>query len=341
MKVLLIKTSSLGDVIHALPAVTEASARCPSLELTWVVEEGLTDIPSLHPDVSRVIPVAIRRWRRSWWQSRGEIRDFMKQLRDTQYDLVIDTQGLLKSALLAALAHGPAHGYDSFSARESLASRFYQYRHRIDIGQHAVRRQKQLLAKSLGYEATWDVDYGIASKKASARKVAFLHGTTWPSKEWPVHCWQALVGLAEAAGFEVLVPAGSELEKTRAKKVLEDRQGRLLDRLPLMALAEELQDRAGVVSVDTGLGHLATAMGLHVTGIFGSTDPGLTAMYGPKTEIIVNDHLDCIPCRRRECRYPMPEDSSIIYPPCLEQTTPERVWQAFQRQTGSTVIKPD
>lgn len=342
MKILLVKTSSLGDVVHALPALTEAAARVPGLVLDWVVEEAFTEIAMAHPAVSRVIPVSLRRWRTSWWSSRAEISAFLGRLREESYDLVIDSQGLLKSALIARLARGRSHGFDRFSAREAAAAAFYGNGHRIGTDQHAVVRQKQLLASVLGYAAAAEINYGLAAGSAEVLpQVMLLHGTTWPSKEWPESCWQDLAALIAGDGYELLVPAGSPAERDRAARILGHYRGRILDRLPLQALMTEMRVTAGVVSVDTGLGHLAPALGVPVIGLFGATSPRLTGIRGPYADLIVSDHLSCIPCRKRDCEYPIPGDSSSIYPPCFDRTTPETVWRALQQQIGSKATKPD
>jgi len=341
VKVLLVKTSSLGDVIHALPAVTEAAQHVPDLELTWVVEEGFAEIPARHPAVKQVLPVAARRWRRNWLGARQEIGRFLAELRAETYDLVLDSQGLIKSALIALAARGPAAGYDRHSAREGMAAAFYRQHSPIGRDLHAVMRQKLLFAASLGYHCSDEVDYGLAQQQTAERALVFLHGTTWASKEWPLACWQQLATLANAGGYDILLPAGNDSEAERAQQILAGRQGRILEKPPLGELMDLMARCAGAISVDTGLGHLATAMNLPVTGIFGATDPRLTAMFGPKVEVVVSDHLPCIPCKKRECQYPNPGDSSTIYPPCLDKTTPEKVWQAFQLQTGSKDTRPD
>ena len=139
MRVLLVKTSSLGDVIHALPALTDAARAIPGITFDWVVEEGFAEIPTWHPSVGNVIPVAIRRWRKNLWETikSGEWRRFKQRLRAEKYDLVIDAQGLLKSALLTRYVKAPVAGFDRDSAREPLASRFYQRRLAVARGQHA------------------------------------------------------------------------------------------------------------------------------------------------------------------------------------------------------------
>jgi heptosyltransferase-1 len=153
MRVLVIKTSSLGDVIHTLPALTDAARALPGIRFDWVVEEGFAEIPAWHPAVDRVIPVAIRRWRKAplrTWLS-GEWRRFTRELLASRHDATIDAQGLLKSALLTRYASTPVHGLDRDSAREPFASRFYTHRHAVARDRHAVERVRELFAKALGY----------------------------------------------------------------------------------------------------------------------------------------------------------------------------------------------
>jgi heptosyltransferase-1 len=329
MKVLLVKTSSLGDVVHALPAVTEALARCSDLQLDWLVEEKFRDIPDRHEGVHEVIPVAIRRWRSDWIGAWPEVKALIKRLRRGHYDRVIDSQGLLKSALMTSFANGETHGYDTESIRESVACLFYNKKHAVDKNQHAIYRQKELLASSLGYRSTELIDCGLAASASKNKTIMLLHGTTWPSKEWPESAWTMLANQIRQDGFDVVAPAGNGQERERATRILGGRAG-LLDQLSLGDLMSEMQRCAGAVAVDTGLGHLAPALGVPAIGLFGSTSPGLTGIFGPETQSIASTHLPCIPCRKRECQFQKPKDSSNIYPPCFEQITPEIVWQALQ-----------
>mgnify|MGYP003604329080 FL=1 len=166
MRVLLIKTSSLGDVIHTLPALTDAARAIPGIQFDWVVEEGFAEIPTWHPAVAQVIPVALRRWRKNLlqtWKS-GEWAAFKQRLREGRYDLVIDAQGLLHSALLTRYVDAPVAGLDRASAREPLASRCYDRPCAVAWGQHAVERVRQLFAQALGYSLPQSVgDYGLDS----------------------------------------------------------------------------------------------------------------------------------------------------------------------------------
>ena len=340
MKVLLVKTSSLGDVVHALPAVTDALEAVPGLIIDWVVEEAFKDIPERHPGIRRVIPVAIRRWRKQLLKSAGEFSDFRTQLREEDYDLVLDSQGLLKSALTGWLASGPLHGFDGASARESIASRFYRQGYEVDLNQHAIQRQKKLFAAALGYSCPDHIDFGLDKNANRKKRLVFFHGTTWVSKEWPLTYWQRLAGLAIGDGYELIVPAGNETERDRAE-VIAAEGGEVVYRPPLSELMELLSGCEGAVSVDTGLGHLAPALGVPMVGLFGATDPSLTGMLGDQAKVLASTHLPCIPCRERDCQYKKSDDSSKIHPPCYEPITPETVWQALQQQTGNPSLSLD
>src|SRR5690349_14684218 len=146
-RILLVKTSSLGDVVHNLPVATDIRAALPRAEIDWVVEEAFSAIPWLHPAVARVIPIAIRRWRSRFLDRavRGEIGAFTRELKREAYDAVIDTQGLLKSALVAWTARGIRHGLDFASSREPLFF-FYDRTYSVPWTMHAVERNRVLAA---------------------------------------------------------------------------------------------------------------------------------------------------------------------------------------------------
>ena len=336
MKVLLVKTSSLGDLVHALCAVTEAQQH-REFQLSWVVEAGLEPIVQLHPAVQEVIPVAIRRWRRSMMQSASEVGAFISQLRSTEYELIIDAQGLLKSAMITRFARGQRHGFDRASARESIASRFYDQCHPVPVNLHAVTRQKLLLAGCLGYEARPGADYGIpVDTRRKHKKIMLLHGTSWASKELPESYWRELAILATAAEYELLLLGGNEQEWQRAQRIGAGLKAEVLRQPPLKEVIKKMQSCAGVLSVDTGLGHLAAALGLPLVALFGATDPRLTGMTGSSTKVITNNHLACIPCKKRGCQWH--RDASSIYPPCYQPTSPEDLWQALQAQMRQSEV---
>ena len=170
MRILLVKTSSLGDVVHNLPVASDIRQHFPTARIDWAVEESFAEIPRLHPAVTTVVVVAPRRWRKSLLHgdTRSEIAALRAQLNDGAYDFVIDTQGLIKSALIARLAPGRRIGLDWISSREPLRL-FYHRTYRVPWGQHAVQRNRQLAGLALGYEPAQAADYGIRVPRAVSR----------------------------------------------------------------------------------------------------------------------------------------------------------------------------
>lgn len=291
MRVLIVKTSSMGDVLHTLPALTDAQQVMPDIQFDWVVEEGFAQIPSWHAAVDRVIPVAIRRWRKAWFSApiKAERKAFRDAVRLQQYDAIIDAQGLVKSAaLVTRLARGIKHGMDWSTAREPLASLFYNRKHHIAKQQHAVERTRELFAKSLGYSRPQSQgDYAIAQhflkeRNADAGQYAvFLHATTRDDKHWPEANWRELIGLLSNAGIRIKLPWGAPHEEARARRLANGFS--YVDVLPRMTLGEVARVLAGakfVVSVDTGLSHLTAALDRPNITLYGPTDPGLIGGYG-------------------------------------------------------------
>ena len=300
MRVLIVKTSSMGDVLHTLPALTDAARAIPGIRFDWVVEEGFAQIPSWHENVDRVIPVAIRRWRKAWFSDpvKAERRAFRHAVQAEQYDAIIDAQGLVKSAaLVTRLAHGIKHGMDWQSAREPLASLFYNRRHHIAKQQHAVERTRELFARSLGYaKPETQGDYAIArhfpnSRSHSTPYAVFLHATTRDDKHWPESHWRDLIGLLANSGLQIKLPWGAPHEEARAKRLAEGYD--FVEVLPRMSLERVAQVLAGarcVVSVDTGLSHLTAALDRPNITLYGPTDPGLIGGYGKNQYICRPEH---------------------------------------------------
>lgn len=351
MRVLLVKTSSLGDVIHTLPALTDAARAIPGIRFDWVVEEAFAEIPAWHPAVDRVIPVAIRRWRKAplrAWTS-GEWRRFTRELLSSRHDLTIDAQGLLKSALLTRYAGTPVHGLDRDSAREPLAARFYTHRHPVARGRHAVERTRELFARALGYPVpTGPGSYGLDHQRVLAGGgtmpqqddprpyLVFLHGTTWTTKHWPEAYWRQLIETVTAAGWPVRLPWGNEAEQSRAERLaagLDD--ATVLPRLPLAGIAAQLAGARACVAVDTGLGHLAAALDVPTLSLFGPTNPGYTGAWGPHQIHLASD-FPCAPCLSKRCTYqPTAADLQSFdrerdWPPCFTRLDPARVWLGLQ-----------
>lgn len=288
-KILLVKTSSLGDVVHNLPVASDIRAADPAAEIDWVVEESFAAIPRMHPAVARTLPVAIRRWRVGFLRAavRDEIRNFLRELKRQAYDAVIDTQGLLKSALVAWSARGVRHGLDFASAREPL-SWFYDRTHSIPWTLHAVERNRLLAARALGYSVSRAPEYGIRARSTQfswlpgGRYAVLLHATSSTDKLWVEDNWRALGAFLSSRGIRSIVPWGSAREQGRS--------GRLAGAIPnavipplltLDDMAALLGGAVAVAGVDTGLTHIAGALKVPTIGIYGGPwDPAATGIYG-------------------------------------------------------------
>nr|WP_154211129.1 MULTISPECIES: lipopolysaccharide heptosyltransferase I [Pseudomonas] len=335
---MIIKTSSLGDVIHTLPALTDAAHALPGIRFDWVVEEGFAEIPSWHPAVDQVIPVAIRRWRKNLWQTlkSGEWKAFKQRLRARKYDLVIDAQGLVKSAWLTRYVKAPVAGLDRYSAREGWASRFYDRRLSVATGQHAVERVRQLFAMALAYDLPEGIgNYGLDLERLqlppAAPYVVFLHGTTWATKHWPEAYWRELAERMGRRKLEVRLPWGNPAEKARAERIAQGLNNcQVLPKLNLAGVARVLAAAKACVAVDTGLGHLAAALDVPTISLFGPTNPGLTGAYG-RTQIHQASDWPCAPCLQKKCTYkPSADDLARFdlkreWPLCFTRLNPEHV----------------
>ena len=285
--ILLIKTSSLGDVVHNLPVVSDIRARFPRARIDWVVEEAYADIVGMHPGVRRVIPVALRRWRANLlkpahWREFGRFRHALAGMR---YDFVVDTQGLIKSALLARAASGTRHGYAAACARESAAARLYDVTHVVRGDLHAVVRNRRLAALALGYEAPATLDYGIAAPEGAAPieqspYCVLLHATSRADKLWPEPAWVRLGRELARQGFTPVLPWGNAAEHARSARLAQALPGSLVPpALDIPAVAALLAGARAVIGVDTGLAHLAVALGRPVVALYCGTNPGLTGVY--------------------------------------------------------------
>ena len=323
MKLLVIKTSSLGDVLQTLPAVSDACRARSDLEIDWAVESIFAQVPAWHPRVATVIPVHIRRWVRH--PNLGEMGRLIRDLRARRYDLVIDAQGLMKSALLGLIAKGPVAGLDSASAREGVATLTYSRRFPVPWDMHAVQRVRTLFASALGYDLpTGLADYGLPSASRPVRpRLLMLHGATWATKRWPEEYWSELARRALGAGLEAALRWHDEEERASAERIVAAAPGTIL--LPaqnLQALREVIEGASVVAANDSGPAHLAAALGVPGVTVYGSTRPAHNGTYGP-VQVHLAAAFPCSPCRSRTCLYQGP---ATVKPACYASLPPARVW---------------
>ena len=285
--ILFIKTSSLGDVIHHMPALTEARRHRPAARFAWVVEEAFAPLVRLHPAVSEVIAVATRRWRKkalglSTWR---EMAGFRRAIRERGYDDVIDSQGLIRSALMARMALGRRHGYDANSIREPAASWLYDVRHAVARNLHAIARNRMLTGLALGYAPAGPVDFGLPCDRLPARTGEsygiLFHATARPEKEWPEASWVALGRALAAGGVALVLPWGTQAEHARSRRIAAAlSNAEVPERQPLDRVARLVAGASFVIGTDTGLLHLAAAFGVPLVAIFVGSEPSLTGPMG-------------------------------------------------------------
>lgn len=332
MRVLLVKTSSMGDIIHTLPALTDAAKAIPQIQFDWVVENAFSMIPSWHTHVHTVIPIALRRWRKNIFSNESitEWQQWRKQLQPN-YDMVLDAQGLVKSAFLTLFASGKRVGLNWHSARESLASLAYQQTHEVNFHQHAVVRMRQLFSLALDYPLpNTPPDFGLTRQQfqqsaCHENYVVFLCGTTWASKQWPESYWGRLAEMLGNAGYGIKISGYHPEELALAARISAyHTRVEVLPNFDIPAMADLLANAKAAVAVDTGLGHLAAALGIPTVSIYGSTNPDYTGAIGVASHHVAAD-FSCSPCMRRECRYKKP---SPVTPACYTTVTPQQVWVA-------------
>jgi len=293
MQVLLVKLSSMGDIIHVLPALTDAKKAIPSIQFDWVIEPAFAEIPCWHTAVNHVIPMALRHWRKHLVEAiqKKYFSAFYKHLVEKKYDLIIDAQGLIKSAIVSKLARGTCCGYNTQSAKEKVASYFYSKQYAINKNQHAIMRARELFSKALQYDLPDTVpDYQINLQKLPSlsfpipkQYVVFLHGTTRPMKYYSEKYWKTLIEKIEEKRTTIFLPWGNESEKMRAERLsLNHSNAIVLPKLNIAELGTLLKNAMAVVAVDTGLGHLSAALSTPTISLYGPTDPKRIGTIGYK-----------------------------------------------------------
>ncbi len=286
-KILIVRTSSLGDLVHMLPAISDIAKYVPGAQIDWLVEENFAEIPSWHPAVNEVIPVAHRRWRKHWWaaDTRAERAALRKNLRARQYDIVLDMQALMKSVWLVRQTNGVRHGLDRRSAREPLASLFYQVKHRVNFWQPAVTRQRELAAATFGYAYEGEPDFGLeelTQGRAIEPYAVIMPSASRDDKLWPEADWHRVFACLQEHGLTLKLLAGNAAETARAQALVQGWEGAIV--LPRMALREVAQTLASatvMVGLDSGLTHLSAGLGRPTIGIYKASTPVRTPLQGP------------------------------------------------------------
>jgi heptosyltransferase-1 len=282
--ILVVRPSSLGDIVHALTLVADVRTHRPELAIDWVAETGFVPLVELHPGVRRVIPVALRHWRHhlfatSTWREFGSFR---RLLRSEAYAAVLDLQEQVKGALIARMARGVRHGPDRASIREPAATFAHDVHHAIDPRQHFIVRCRRLAAAALDYRVEGPPQFGLVPPPPAAGTapdrpyVVFIHGTSRADKLWPDAHWRRLIETFAATGLSVVLPWGSDAERARSERYAAGVANAHVPPPPrptLPALAALLARAEIAIGVDTGFVHLAAALGTPTVSLFVATDP--------------------------------------------------------------------
>lgn len=327
-RILLIKLTSLGDVLHVLPALTDAHRAYPELEIDWVIDENFQEVATWHPAIKKIFTTNHRKWRKSLISAIRPISSLIKEARKTDYDLIIDGQGNFKTALLSLFMKGSSAGYDSKSIREPIASIAYRYKHSIRKKSHAIDRLRRLFALSLGYKMPSTLpEFLIQKEKFRAPPIAlpekyfvFINNASWKTKLWPEEHGIKLVNRLAELGFTTLLPWGNLEEKAKAKRLAVNDKTIVLPKLSLSEIGFIIARAKACICMDTGLSHLTAALNIPSVILYGSTDSGLIGANG-KNQLHILSSISCAPCNKKICKFP----ARGLNPPCLAAITPEMV----------------
>ena len=340
MKVLIVKLSSMGDLIHTLPALADLKLNLPGVQIDWLVESSMQNIPAWQPAVIKVIPINLRKFTLAKLPA---LFKALKMLREESYDLVIDGQGLIKSAILARCARAKIiTGYAKCSVREKLAAYLYHKKIRVAKDLHAIDRLRVLLAQTFAYhvdlarpvyDLPWHkidaLPYTAQSLGTFGQYVVFLHGTTWESKHWPDEYWHELALLVKNIGYKVVMTSANAQQLARVQAIAQNNPAVIVvPPLTINQMVGILRQASAAVSVDTGFGHLASAIDIPVLGLYGPTNPLKAGMCASTNAQNLVSDFDCVFCAKRICSY----QRSVVSPRpvCLGKLNPRIVFAKLQ-----------
>ncbi len=274
MRILIVKLSSLGDVVHAMPVVHDLRVARPATSVDWVVEPAFAPLLRRVDGIGEVIDCALRRWTAAWWTPPvlAEWRGFFARLRRVRYDAVLDLQGLTKSAVVARLAHGVSYGLANRTdgaSHEPPARWLVDHAIRIAPRTPAVERSRELAARALGYTIAGAPVFGLRARVSTraagaAPTLVFVHGSSRADKTWPEPRWIEIGRRAVAAGWRIALPQADAVELARAERIRTAIGGaaEVWPAMALDALVDRLGAAQGVIGVDSGLAHVAVALDL-------------------------------------------------------------------------------
>ncbi len=336
LKVLIVKISSMGDLIQCLPAITDAKSQHPNISFDWLIDKNFAEVASWHPAINQIIVSNHRAWKKDLKRFfiNSELRSFLKKLRATKYDLVIDAQSNLKSAIFTMLTRGKKFGLDVQSVHEYGAHFAYHQRIKISKYQHHITRVRKIFAQALDYklpktQANYDIqNYNFPAPNINLpEKFFFLApNASRTNKQWPNYRWQQLIKLLNSnyPDYTIVIPWQSEKERNNIAEMIVATSNTLL--LPPCSISEKayvIQRAKTVISTDTGLAHLTAALDKPNITLYGPTLPKLCATVGKNQVHITANSPLCAPCLRKRCSLQDRKDDNAA---CMESITAGQIY---------------
>jgi heptosyltransferase-1 len=314
MRILIVRLGALGDIVHAVPAAAALKRAMPDAEIDWVVEARHREIAGLVKGLRRRVTIDTARW--------GSVLPAIRELRAGRYDIALDLQGLLKSAVLARLSGASrVVGFGRAALREPAASRFYTEQHEIDDRQHIIRKNLSLVRLVAATDDRIEFPLDVPPRDPPEEPYVLLNpGAAWPNKRWPAERFGALAArLRTEHGVSSLVLWGPG-ERDLAVSVAAASGGAARP-APETSVADVLSLARGaalVVSGDTGPLHLAAAAGAPLVGLYGPTNPARNGPFARDDRVV--SRFEACQCHYgRRCRRP---------PPCIDAIDLDEVVRA-------------